>query len=154
MDPQSPVKNAFGKTEPKVSLTLPNAQWTETLPKEYNLKFTNTAPSHEYVFTENSKGRALEIAGQIQHEASIGPVIDEDYRRIMQTRTEKATTKERFSSLLDEKESKSAGFKVGRDQTSTTFGIMVCPLGLCAHLLFTRKIHFFLKKNRGKKMSV
>ena len=132
---KEPTRLSNGKQEPKVSMSLPSAssspsgpastQWAAGLPKYYHLRFTNTAPVNEFVFTEDAQGRATEVVGKIQHEATIGPVVDDDYRRIMQERTELATTKARFSQFMDAKESKSQGFKAGRDDTSSGFGIMV-----------------------------
>ena len=101
------------------------ANWTQNLPKKYNLKFTNVNPIHEYVFTENDQHQAIEIAGKIQHEATIGPVIDEEYRKIMQERTLDASTKTRFAQMMDTKESKSQGFKSIRNMEPGGFGLMV-----------------------------
>ena len=98
------------KSEPKVSLALPADAWSESLPKNYSLSFTNTNPSNEYVFTEVND-QAFEVSGKIQYEASMGPVIDDDYRAIMRNRTVEATTKTRMTQVMDTKESKTAGFR-------------------------------------------
>lgn len=154
---KEPTRLSNGKQEPKVSMSLPSAssepgsQWAAGLPKNYNLRFTNTAPVNEFVFTEDAQGRATEVVGKIQHEATIGPVVDDDYRRIMQERTELATTKARFSQFMDAKESKSQGFKAGRDDTSSGFGIMVCLVNVEWRSL--EEAHAMRAQNREKKTS-
>lgn len=47
-------------------------------------------PQNEYVFTETKKGQVEGIVGQVLHEATLGPVNDDDYKRIMQMRTKAA----------------------------------------------------------------
>lgn len=49
--------------EPKVTLHIPDAEWTRDIPKNYNLNFTQMAPVNEFIFTENERGQAVEIAG-------------------------------------------------------------------------------------------
>jgi transcription initiation factor TFIIF subunit beta len=97
-----------GKNEPLITLKVPDAPWAEQVPKNFNLKFTNTAPKNEFVFTEDSQGRAIEVAGKIEHEATLGPVIDEDYRKIMQSRTANvsASNSSRVVKPMDDKSTK------------------------------------------------
>ena len=106
-----------------MSLTIPDEPWAALLPKNYNLKFTNTNPQHEYVFTEDQE-KAIEISGKIQHETTINPVINDEYRRIMNERTIESSKKQRVAMMLGEKESKSQGFKSIRDMTPGGFGLM------------------------------
>lgn len=95
---------------PNVELSIPMEEWSLDLPKNYSLNFTNTNPTNEYVFTEMNDV-ALEISGKIQYEATLGPVIDDDYRKIMRNRTVEATTKTRNTQVMDTKEAKTAGLK-------------------------------------------
>jgi TFIIF, beta subunit N-terminus len=60
--------------------------WTEGIPKNYTLNFTQMKPLNEYVFIENERGQAKEIAGKVEHEGTVGPIIDEDYHKVMQKR--------------------------------------------------------------------
>merc|ERR1719354_699941 len=62
---------------------------------------------NQYIFTENSAGAAVGITGKIEHEANAGPVVDADYRRIMQLRTKNA---------LDETNARQAQVIQGRDR--------------------------------------
>jgi hypothetical protein len=49
----------------------------------------------------------MKVTGRVEHEASAGPVIDDDYRRIMQLRTKNAA---------DETNSRQAQIIHGRDR--------------------------------------
>lgn len=50
---------------PLVSLVLPEDEDEEDdgppIPKKYNLTITNMTPKNEYVFTESSQGKAVEV---------------------------------------------------------------------------------------------
>ncbi|OAJ43190.1 hypothetical protein, variant 1 [Batrachochytrium dendrobatidis JEL423] len=92
---------------PKVTLHIPDEPWSADLPKNYNLKFTNLAPKNEYVFTETSQGRAVGIAGIVQHEATVSPMVTDathsaHYQRIMKKRTTTAATPSRVVKMIDE----------------------------------------------------
>ncbi|KAH9246925.1 hypothetical protein BASA81_015503 [Batrachochytrium salamandrivorans] len=92
---------------PKVTLHIPDEPWSMDLPKNYNLKFTNLAPKNEYVFTETSQGRAVSIAGIVQHEAIVSPMVDDDshaayYQRIMKKRTATASAPNRVVKMMDD----------------------------------------------------
>ncbi|KAJ3059024.1 hypothetical protein HK102_010198, partial [Quaeritorhiza haematococci] len=104
------TKGIGGKVEPKITLHIPDAPWSQDIPRNYNLRFTNTTPKNEFVFTEDKDGQAVEIAGRVHHEATIGPIIDDDYRRIMQQRTMKAAQPARTVKVLDDKRGKSGLF--------------------------------------------
>nr|KAJ3417742.1 hypothetical protein HK105_000856 [Polyrhizophydium stewartii] len=53
------------------------------------------APSNEFVFTENSQNRAVGIVGSVRHEATVSPIQDADYLRVMKRRTERASVHSR-----------------------------------------------------------
>lgn len=78
------------------------------IPKNYNLNFTQMAPVNEYIFTENDRGQAVGIAGKVEHEATVGPIIDEAYHKIMQKRSKDATLNLRVSQVLDKDADKKA----------------------------------------------
>lgn len=114
-----------GKSEPKVDLSLPLEQeWARELPKNYNVKFTNTNPANEYVFTEMDDV-ALEVAGKIQYEATLGPMHgdDQEYKRIMKSRTIDATTKSRNTMVMEAKEAKIAGLPKFMEKSTISFGV-------------------------------
>ena len=105
-------------------MSLPKTEWSASLPKEYSFSFTNTNPSNEYVFTEMND-QAVEVAGKIQYEATIGPVIDEEYRKIMRDRTVEATTQSRMTQVMGNKEAKTAGFKSSLEKSSLSFSMVI-----------------------------
>lgn len=112
------------KSVPNVELSIPMQEWSHDLPKNYSLNFTNTNPSNEYVFTEMNDV-ALEISGKIQYEATLGPVIDDDYRKIMRNRTVEATTKTRITQVMDTKEAKTAGLKFMEKSSLSFMTVMI-----------------------------
>ncbi|KAI8899324.1 transcription initiation factor IIF, beta subunit [Globomyces pollinis-pini] len=101
------------KSGSKVTVYVPtNPLDPIPVPKNYNLTLTNMQPKNEFIFTESSQGKALELAGTVIHEATVGPVIDEDYRNIMKQRTQSssADSSTRVVKVLSGKEVKGQGF--------------------------------------------
>lgn len=98
-------------------------EWAQDLPKNYQVKFTNTNPINQYVFTEMNDV-ALEVSGSIQYEATLGPMNGEDqeYKRIMRSRTIDATTKSRNTLVMEAKEAKSVGLSRLMEK-SISFGV-------------------------------
>jgi hypothetical protein len=110
---------------PKVSLHLPDVTWAEQIPKNYNLHFTNTTPSNEYVISE-SNGRWHEISGKVHHEATVSPVIDEDYRKIMKARSDESAVPTRSIKIMDKMAGKTQQFIVPNLMSRDSgFGLMV-----------------------------
>ncbi|KAI9103282.1 transcription initiation factor IIF, beta subunit-domain-containing protein [Phlyctochytrium arcticum] len=101
-DPKRPP--SMGSNNSKADLKLPSAPWSSDIPKNYTLSFTNMAPSNEYVFTEEkATGRAKEIVGRVIKEGGVAPVIDDEYRQLMQKRAQKVTDKKRNIKMIDVK---------------------------------------------------
>ncbi|KAJ3008040.1 hypothetical protein HKX48_008805 [Thoreauomyces humboldtii] len=96
LDPKLPHKN-------KAKITLPATQpWSQDIPKNYTLAFTNLLPQKGYVFTANTASdRPKEVVGRITHEATINPVVDADYRNLMHKRTQTAAANVRTIQLHD-----------------------------------------------------
>ncbi|KAI8807957.1 transcription initiation factor IIF, beta subunit-domain-containing protein [Cladochytrium replicatum] len=88
---------------PIMTFHLPETEWARDTPKDYDLKFTNTAPQNEFVFTENAKGHAVGITGVVQHEANVTPKLNDAYRKMMQKRKEKLASQSRTVRVLNEK---------------------------------------------------
>ena len=87
-----------------VTLTIPEVEWAAELPKKYNLRFTNLTPLNEFVFKENSAGKAVELAGKVEHEATVGPVMDDEYHEILKRRTAAASVSSRvIKKVLDKR---------------------------------------------------
>ena len=106
--------------EPKITLHIPgSATWAHGLPKNYNLNFTSLTPRNEFIFTENHRGRAVDIAGTVEHEATVGPIMDEDYHRVMQERSKQAAISTRVSKVLNSKEEKKT--RIGGAWASDSF---------------------------------
>lgn len=71
----------------KINLTIPKADWSESLPREYKCMVTKPHVTNELVFAENlTTGESEGLRGNIEMETSIMPVIGTEYRRIMQDR--------------------------------------------------------------------
>jgi transcription initiation factor TFIIF subunit beta len=98
--------NRGGKMEPQLTVHLPHDEWAQGLPKNYNLHFTQMAPVNEFIFTENDKGQAVEIAGKVEHECTLAPIMDDDYHHVMQERSKLASISTRVSQVLDTKQAK------------------------------------------------
>jgi transcription initiation factor TFIIF subunit beta len=114
-----------GKSEPKVELGLSvDQEWAQDLPKDYQVKFTNTNPINEYVFTEMGDV-ALEVSGKVQYEATLGPMNGEDqeYKKIMRSRTIDATTRNRNTMVMEAKEAKSVGLSRLMEKSTISFGV-------------------------------
>ena len=92
---------------PPVSLNLTHADDTSNesvniVPKNYQIKFTSTPPGNMLVFSQNKDGNsAVGIEGTIQHECSVVPVMDDDYRNIMRLRREAAEKPKRTTQLFE-----------------------------------------------------
>lgn len=108
------IKNVpNSKSAIDVTLELDD-RFSQDLPKNYKLQFTNYSPktgiipTNEYIFTDNGKGAGVAIEGVVHNEATISPIVDEHYRKIMQNRTLAASTPRRQTQVLDEKSEKKA----------------------------------------------
>lgn len=73
------------------------------IPKTFNIKFTSNPPGNMLMFTENEQGKAVGIEGTIQHECTVVPNMDEDYRRIMRERREEAERPKRSVQVVEAK---------------------------------------------------
>ena len=91
------------------------------------MNFTNTAPKNEYVFIEDPRSKEVKaMAGKVHHEATIQPVIDDEYRKIMQSRTIEATTTSRGVKIMDKTAGKNQQFIVPNlTNRDTGFGLLV-----------------------------
>ncbi|KND05055.1 transcription factor IIF subunit TFG2 [Spizellomyces punctatus DAOM BR117] len=100
----SSSRNFNNGTSNKASVHLPAQPWADDIPKNYTLTFTNLKPQSEYIFTEDtSTGRAKELVGKVIHEGTIAPVIDDDYRQLMQRRAQMVSDKKRNIKMIDVK---------------------------------------------------
>ncbi|KAJ3127121.1 hypothetical protein HK098_006818 [Nowakowskiella sp. JEL0407] len=86
----------------KYTLHLPKTTWSESLPKTYNLNFTNKNPQNEFIFTEDSTGKCTSIAGIVANEANISPEINKEYSNIMKKRMEDKKKAAKKVALLDD----------------------------------------------------
>lgn len=57
-----------------------------SLPKDYQVDFTNMRPINSFIFSEDSKGRACAITGNVEHEMVVKPPLDDSYIDIMHQR--------------------------------------------------------------------
>ncbi|KAJ1561383.1 hypothetical protein HK096_004913 [Nowakowskiella sp. JEL0078] len=70
-----------------MSLHLPSVPWAAEIPRDYNLAFTKMPSNmNEYLFSEDKDGLVSEISGIITNEATVSPVYNEAYRKMMQKR--------------------------------------------------------------------
>jgi len=95
-----------GKENPKVTLTLTDNKHSIDIPKQYTLNFIDRPNSHTYAFSENGRGIGVALEGQVEHEATLQPLDQSEYARIMRTRQEKAQQPTRQIKMLDESEEK------------------------------------------------
>ncbi|ORX54747.1 transcription initiation factor IIF, beta subunit [Piromyces finnis] len=100
------IKNS-SNTKSGIDVTLElDDRFSQDLPKNYKLQFTNYSPkfgvipTNEYIFTDNGKGAGVSIEGVVHNEATISPIVDEYYKRIMNSRTEAATKHKRQTQIL------------------------------------------------------
>jgi transcription initiation factor TFIIF subunit beta len=105
----------YAGKEAKVTLHVTDAD----LPKNYALRFTNTSPKNEYVFSEAA------ISGRVHHEATVQPIIDDDYRKIMHSRNEESVVNARSIKIMDKVDGKNRQFIVPNLQDNGGFGILV-----------------------------
>lgn len=89
-------------------------RFSQDVPKNYKLQFTNYSPktgvipTNEYIFTDNGKGAGYSVEGIVHNEATISPIVDDHYRKIMQKRTLAASKPRRQTQVLDENSEKEA----------------------------------------------
>ncbi|KAI8922872.1 transcription initiation factor IIF, beta subunit-domain-containing protein [Entophlyctis helioformis] len=95
------------KAMSKATLHVPETPWSATVPKNYNLEFTNMHPQNVYVFSESAMGKAVGVVGTVQHEATVMPIIDDEYQRIMKRRTNDASTSSRVVKRMDDRSAES-----------------------------------------------
>ncbi|KAJ3281499.1 hypothetical protein HK104_011424 [Borealophlyctis nickersoniae] len=118
--------DSYGNPQMQASLHIPDAEWAEELPKNYKIQFTNATPKNEFVFAENEAGEAVSLVGTVQHEVGASPVIDEDYRRIVSLRTERAKKKDRQVVMVDVEDGKKSNFIAPQNiRRETGFGFSV-----------------------------
>ncbi|KAI8914649.1 transcription initiation factor IIF, beta subunit [Gorgonomyces haynaldii] len=107
--PLGKLRIKSGQAEPKITVHLPQErEWAQSIPKNYNLTFTSLSPQNEFIFTENSSGKAVDIAGKVEHEATVGPIMDDDYHRVMKNRSKEAMEVTRVAKELDNKDERRA----------------------------------------------
>eukprot|EP00842_Homolaphlyctis_polyrhiza_P001024 jgi/Hompol1/1922/HPOL_002843-RA len=88
--PEGPATSGAPRM-PEISLTIPSVPWAATLPKEYTLRLSATEPKNEFIFTENSRGKAVEIVGHVDREGALQPDLNAPgYREILSRRTQDA----------------------------------------------------------------
>jgi transcription initiation factor TFIIF subunit beta len=108
------IKNVpSSKNAIDVTLTLDD-RFSKDLPKNYKLQFTNYSPTtgviptNEYIFTDNGKGAGYSIEGIVHNEATISPIVDEHYKKIMLNRTKAASKPKRQTRVMDVNDEKKA----------------------------------------------
>ncbi|KAJ3303714.1 hypothetical protein HDV03_003587 [Kappamyces sp. JEL0829] len=109
--------NRPGKKTPMIKMVLPeiateiSGEQEIPIPRNYNITITNIESTNQHVFNVSSAGQATAIVGTVIHEATVGPVIDEDYRRIMKLRTKLAMEKSssRHVERMDSKAARDKG---------------------------------------------
>ncbi|KAJ3062093.1 hypothetical protein HDU98_002001 [Podochytrium sp. JEL0797] len=81
---------------PQITLHLPHNplphisdHWADALPKNFNLNMTNAASKGAYVFTTNDAQDTVQaFSASVAHEATVIPVLDNDYRMLAKKRQE------------------------------------------------------------------
>jgi len=118
------IKNTpNSKTAIDVTLELDD-RFSEDLPKNYKLQFTNYSPktgvipTNEFIFTDNEKGAGYSIEGIVHNEATISPIVDEHYKRIMQNRTLAASKPKRQTQIMNVEDEKKAHRMISNDGNS------------------------------------
>ncbi|RKO92136.1 transcription initiation factor IIF, beta subunit-domain-containing protein [Blyttiomyces helicus] len=104
-----------GSSTPKMTLHMPDAAWAADVPQTYNLTHTSQ-PVNSYIFTESpDTAKAVNIAGTVKKQATVLPVVDEDYRMIMKARTKatSAANSKRVVKMMDVKELRSSDWMAG-----------------------------------------
>ncbi|KAJ3226755.1 hypothetical protein HK099_004173 [Clydaea vesicula] len=118
-------KAAIGEKPEEITLHIPNATWSEDIPKNYQLKVSNKGTKNSYVFTENEQGEAEEIFGTVFHEAQCTPIMDKEYRDFLKKKSKINEVKQkpvRTVKKMDEKEERKILFIGGslKSQKETT----------------------------------
>ncbi|RKO96058.1 hypothetical protein CAUPRSCDRAFT_8558 [Caulochytrium protostelioides] len=113
----------------RIDLLVPEDKpWAADLPKRYQLRFMNTSPMNEFVFTEGkATAHAFEIAGTIQHEANVSAIIDNEYRKIMQSRNAAYAVPKRTLMPMDEGAKGNATYVSSAPRDNATFATLAQP---------------------------
>lgn len=75
----------------QIKVHLPeDAEWSKTIPKQYNMTMRNDKPDNVYVFTEDhTTYTARRIIGTVVREGAINPVFNDEYRQLILNRAKK-----------------------------------------------------------------
>lgn len=125
------------KQQRHVTLHL-QSNTSSKIPKNYTLKFGMDEAHNVHVFTEDPlSGTAISIAGKINHEVNITPIIDDDYKNMIKSRTTDYSQSQRTIKLMDKNEGKNQQFVVP-NMMNRTFGfgsmvIIILPLILISY---------------------
>jgi len=121
------IKNNEPNSKSTIDVTLElDDRFSQDIPKNYKLQFTNYSPrtgvipTNEYVFTDNEKGAGVSIEGIVHNEATISPIVDEHYKKIMQNRTLAASKPKRQTQVLTVENEKRAHRMTSNDGSSFT----------------------------------
>lgn len=71
------------------------------MPKDYSLNY-NKCSQKMHLFAEDIAGRAMMIEGKVDKEFYMKPVLNEDYRQIMQKRNEESSRPKRTIQVVDD----------------------------------------------------
>jgi transcription initiation factor TFIIF subunit beta len=103
------IYKATPDSAPKVMVRLSDTGPCSDLPKDYLLKFSK-CEQKMHLFCEDIAGRAMMIEGKVDKECHMNPIMDEDYRQIMQKRNVEASKPKRTIQVVDTVED---GHKIG-----------------------------------------
>ncbi|WBW72485.1 transcription factor TFIIF complex beta subunit Tfg2 [Schizosaccharomyces osmophilus] len=111
----------------EIQLLLHNNSENADVPKNYNLKVMNKFVKNSYVFREaessssNTKNTAL--VGTVAHECNVTPIINDDYRRVMQKRALAASAPKRKVQMIDDRGASllAPGTLGARNRNTTSF---------------------------------
>ncbi|CAB91188.1 Transcription initiation factor IIF subunit beta [Schizosaccharomyces pombe] len=90
----------------EIQLLLQNSPENADVPKIYNLRVMNKFVRNSYVFRESETSSSMKstaLVGTVAHECNVSPVINDDYRRVMQKRALAASAPKRKVQMIDDR---------------------------------------------------
>lgn len=95
------IHRATGSSPVKVMIELSPTGPCGDMPKDYSMVFTK-CEQKMHLFAEDIAGRAMMIEGKVDKEFYMKPVLNEEYRQVMQKRNEEASRPKRSIQVVDD----------------------------------------------------
>lgn len=84
-----------------VFLSRENSEELKECPKEYDMKFVKSQQKMHLFSEHEDEGRAIAIEGRVEQECHLKPVMNEEYRSMLQQRTIEANRPKRSIQVVD-----------------------------------------------------